>query len=225
MDLMQNFISTLFQKIKPFHLLKHPFYNKWSNGELNKEVLKEYSKQYFHHVEAFPRCISAIHSNCNELENRQVLLGNLIEEEDKENSHPDLWLKFSNGLGVDSKDVKSVKLNQETKDLIDEFLNIARSSYAKGLGSLYAYEYQIPEVAKSKIMGLSKFYGINDEETIKFFNVHINADEWHSEECLGLLKKLNSKKDQEDAIEGAHELSKLMWNFLTGVDKSTAHIQ
>ena len=36
---MQNFISTLFQKIKPFHLLKHPFYNKWSNGELNKEVL------------------------------------------------------------------------------------------------------------------------------------------------------------------------------------------
>jgi pyrroloquinoline-quinone synthase len=148
-----------------------------------------------------------------------------MEEEDRENSHPDFWLKFSNGLGVDSKDVKSVKLNQETKDLIDEFFNIARFSYAKGLGSLYAYEYQIPEVAKSKIMGLSKFYGINDEETIKFFNVHIHADEWHSEECLGLLKKLSSEKEQEDAIEGAHELSKLMWSFLTGVDKSTAHIQ
>ena len=80
---MQNFVSTLFQKIKPFHLLKHPFYKKWSNGELNKEVLKEYSKQYFHHVEAFPRCISAIHSNCTELENRQVLLGIKIEELDR----------------------------------------------------------------------------------------------------------------------------------------------
>ena len=147
-----------------------------------------------------------------------------MEEEDKDNSHPDLWLKFSNGLGVDLKDVKSVKLNQETKDLIDEFLNIARSSYAKGLGSLYAYEYQIPEFIKSKIMGLSKFYGIDDEETIKFFKVHIDADEWHSEECLDLLKKL-TEKDQKDAIEGAHKLSKLMWNFLTGVDKSTAHIQ
>ena len=42
-----------------------------------------------------------------------------MEEEDKDNSHPDLWLKFSNGLGVNLKDVKSVKLNQETKDLID----------------------------------------------------------------------------------------------------------
>ena len=222
---MLNFTNFLTKKIKPLHLLNHPFYKKWTNGELNKEVLKEYSKQYFHHVEAFPRCISAIHSNCTELENRQILLGNLMEEEDKENSHPDLWLKFSNGLGVDSKDVKNVKLNQETKDLIDEFLSIARSSYAKGLGSLYAYEYQIPEVAKSKIMGLSKFYGINDEETIKFFNVHIHADEWHSEECLNLLTKLTSKKDQEDAIEGAEQLSKLMWSFLTGVDKSTILLQ
>ena len=222
---MLDFTNSLIKKIKPLHLLNHPFYKKWSNGELNKEVLQEYAKQYFHHVNAFPRCISAIHSNCLDLKDRQVLLGNLMEEEDKENSHPDLWLKFSNGLGVDSKDVKNVKLNQETKDLIDEFLNIARSSYAKGLGSLYAYEYQVPEIAKSKILGLSKFYGIKDSKTTKFFEVHITADEWHSEECLNLLKKLTSKKDQEDAIEGAEQLSKLMWNFLTGVDLATTRIQ
>ena len=83
----------------------------------------------------------------------------------------------------------------------------------------------MPEVAKSKIMGLSKFYGINDAETIKFFTAHIQADEWHSEECLNLLKNLTSSKEQQESINGAEQLSKLMWDFLTGVDKATAHIQ
>ena len=222
---MPYFVSILKEIIKPYHLLQHPFYQKWNKGVLNKKVLQEYSKQYFHHVEAFPRCISAIHSNCTELENRLILLGNLIEEEDKENHHPGLWLKFANGLGINSEDVKDAKLNQETKELIDGFLDITKNSYAKGLGALYTYEYSVPEVAKSKIMGLSKFYGINDAETIKFFTVHIQADEWHSEECLNLLKKLKSSKEQQEAINGAEQLSKLMWDFLTGVDKATAHIQ
>jgi pyrroloquinoline-quinone synthase len=111
-------------------------------------VLQEYSKQYFHHVDTFPRCISAIHSNCENLKNRQILLGNLIEEEANENSHPDLWLQFANGLGVNSNDVRNAKLNQETEDLITGFLALTKDSYAKGLGALYAYEYQIPEIAK-----------------------------------------------------------------------------
>jgi pyrroloquinoline-quinone synthase len=148
-----------------------------------------------------------------------------MEEEDKENHHPGLWLKFANGLGVNSNEVKNAKLNQETEDLIDGFFEITRNSYAKGLGALYTYEYSVPEVAKSKIMGLSKFYGISDAEAIKFFTVHIQADEWHSEECLNLLKNLKSSKEQQEAINGAEQLSKLMWNFLTGVDKATARIQ
>ena len=81
---MSYFINILKEAVKPYHLLQHPFYQKWNKGVLNKKVLQEYSKQYFHHVEAFPRCISAIHSNCTELENRLILLGNLMEEEDKE---------------------------------------------------------------------------------------------------------------------------------------------
>jgi pyrroloquinoline-quinone synthase len=222
---MSDFTSILLKTIKPFHLLNHCFYKKWNQGKLNRRVLQEYSKQYFHHVDTFPRCISAIHSNCENLKNRQILLGNLIEEEANENSHPDLWLQFANGLGVNSNDVRNAKLNQETEDLITGFLALTKDSYAKGLGALYAYEYQIPEIAKSKIIGLSKFYGINDSQTIKFFEVHIDADEWHSQECFDLLKKLSSSEEKEVAIYGAKQLSKLMWNFLTGIDKATIHLQ
>jgi pyrroloquinoline-quinone synthase len=216
---------TLLKTIEPFNLLKHCFYKKWNQGKLNHKVLQEYSKQYFHHVDTFPRCISAIHSNCENLKNRQILLGNLIEEEDTENSHSDLWLQFANGLGVNSNDVRNASLHQETEDLITGFLALARDSYAMGLGALYAYEYQIPEIAKSKIIGLSKFYGVNDSQTIKFFEVHIVADEWHSQECFDLLKKLSSRDEQDLAVNGAEQLSKLMWNFLTGIDKATSHLQ
>ncbi|MFQ3307459.1 MAG: pyrroloquinoline-quinone synthase [Candidatus Midichloriaceae bacterium] len=222
--LMNDFVHTLKKSINPFHLLKHPFYKDWNAGKLNLEVLQEYSKQYFHHVDAFPRCISSIHSNCTDLKNRQVLLGNLLEEEDKENSHPDLWLKFAKGLNISEEEVKNVDLNKETEGLINDFLAISRSSYASGLGALYAYEYQMPEVAKSKIKGLKAFYNITNKDTTEFFTVHIEADEWHSEECLDLLKKLNSKEEQDAAIEGATKLAKLMWKFLDGVERETKHL-
>ena len=222
---MKDFISELHRKIKPFNLLNHPFYKDWNAGKLNIKILQEYSKQYFHHVEAFPRCISAIHSNCTDLKNRQVLLGNLMEEEDIKKPHPGLWLKFAKGLGVSEKEVKKAMINKETKELIDKFLTISRLSYAKGLGALYAYEYQMPQVAKSKIEGLAKFYGISDEETIEFFKVHIEADEWHSEECLSLLKQLKTKTKCEEAIEGEVGIAKLMWKFLIGVEKQTKHLE
>lgn len=72
---MSDFTSILLKTIEPFHLSNHCFYKKWNQGKLNRRVLQEYSKQYFHHVDTFPRCISAIHSNCENLKNRQILLG------------------------------------------------------------------------------------------------------------------------------------------------------
>ena len=222
--IQSNFIDSLKKAIRPFHLLNHPFYQDWNKGKLNLEVLREYSKQYYHHVETFPRCISAIHSNCADLKNRQILLGNLMEEEDKKMSHPDLWIKFAKGLNVKESEIKNINLNKETKELINGFFIITRSSYTKGLGALYAYEYQVPDVSESKIKGLAEFYGVKDKETIKFFTVHIEVDKWHSEESLGLLKQLNSQKEQSEAIEGAKKLSSLMWNFLSGIEKQTKHL-
>jgi pyrroloquinoline-quinone synthase len=221
---MRDLINTIKEKINKHHQLKHSFYKYWNAGKLNKEVLQEYSKQYFHHVEAFPRCISAIHSNCKNLQNRQVLLGNLLEEENIKNSHPDLWLQFANGLDVSVSEIKKCQLYTETKSLIDEFLALAKNSYAAGLGALFAYESQVPEVAASKIKGLAEFYNIADEKIIEFFTVHLEADEWHSAEIADLIKKLDTKEAQQEAVEGAEKLSKLMWNFLSGVERETKHL-
>ena len=86
-------------------LLKHPFYQAWQNGELTQEHLQGYAQQYYHHVLAFPQYVSAAHAICPDQGERQELLENLIEEERGEHNHPELWLRFAEGVGASRDDV------------------------------------------------------------------------------------------------------------------------
>ena len=208
-----NYLNNLHKTLDQYHLLKHPFYQAWSSGELEIDTLKIYAKEYYNHVAAFPRYISAIHSLCENLEDRQVLLANLIDEEQGDENHPELWLRFANGIGSTREECRTPPSLDSTKRLVDEYFDITRLGYASGLGALYAYERQTPAVAKSKIDGLKTFYHIHDEETLKFFKVHMEYDEWHTEECAALLNKL-SAMDQEIAQQGAVQGAKLLWSFL-----------
>jgi pyrroloquinoline-quinone synthase len=118
--------------------------------------------------------------------------------------------------------VKGAELLANTKALVQGFFELANSSYAEGLAALFAYEQQVPAVAKSKIEGLFKFYGIDSEDGLKFFKVHLTADEWHSEECAALLDKL-SPQEQEKAREAGLKAAKLLWGFLDGVNALPCH--
>src|SRR4030067_743844 len=98
-------IKKLNQIIAEKNLLKHPFYQLWSKGELSLEALRNYAKQYYHFVNVFPTFISGIHSNCPDLKSRQQLLSNLMDEELGEKNHPELGLRFCAGLGVRTEEV------------------------------------------------------------------------------------------------------------------------
>ena len=47
-------------KVSERAMLSHPFYQAWTEGRLPLETLRAYARQYFHHVEAFPRAVSAV---------------------------------------------------------------------------------------------------------------------------------------------------------------------
>ena len=167
------FSKKLGKKLDKYHLLKHPFYQiYWNEGKLNREIIKDYAEQYYQHVKAFPRYISATHSICEDIEKRRILLENLQDEENKDGDHPKLWKNFAKALGADEKEIENVKLDWFTKDMIENFFDQARKSYAEGLASLYTYERQIPEIAETKIQGLKKFYGVNSKEGLEFFEAH-----------------------------------------------------
>lgn len=221
--LQSNYMQQLDRQLNENHLLKHPFYQAWSAGKLSIDNLRDYACQYYHHVDAFPRYISATLSHCQHSESRKVLLENLNDEEGMNglDSHPVLWLQFAKGLGLSETTVISSKLFPETKQFIDEFFSLSRSSYAEGLGALYAYERQIPQTAASKITGLKQFYDISDEPTLKFFLVHLEVDVEHTEATKILIKNL-SIEEKIAAGNAAKKIAKSVWNMLSGVQKRTA---
>jgi len=213
--------STLIDsKVSERAMLSHPFYQAWTEGRLPLETLADYSRQYFHHVEAFPRAVSAVHSACPDRDGRRMLAENLAEEEGLEagkQDHATLWLLFAAGLGADEAAVRAQDLNPETQALIDTFRKLSHQSYAAGLGALYAYESQFPGVASAKIEGLIDRYGISDEATLRFFRVHERADVEHSAVCRELLDRL-PEADKAEAVAAGEELAGALWNFLSGVE-------
>ena len=210
------FSKELNQKLDQYHLLNHPFYKSWNEGKLTREIIKDYAEQYYQHVKAFPRYISATHSLCEDIEKRKILLENLNDEENRDADHPKLWKNFAIAMGADSEKIEEVKAEQFTKDLIHNFFKNGRSTYAEGLASLYTYERQIPEIADTKIKGLKKFYGVNSKEGLEFFETHKKADVYHRVECEKLLDGL-SKEEQSAAEKAALSTAKYLWNFLSGI--------
>jgi pyrroloquinoline-quinone synthase len=213
--------SRIDSKVAERAMLSHPFYQAWTEGRLPLDTLRAYSRQYFHHVEAFPRAVSAVHSACPDRDGRRMLAENLAEEEgleDGKQDHASLWLMFACGLGEDEAAVRGQRLNAETLELIETFRKLSRRSYASGLGALYAYESQFPAVASAKIDGLIDRYGVNDEETLRFFRVHEGADVEHSSVCRELLDCL-PESEREEAVAAGEELAGALWNFLSGVER------
>jgi pyrroloquinoline-quinone synthase len=207
-------------KVASKAMLSHPFYQAWTEGRLPLDTLRAYARPYFHHVEAFPRAVSAVHSACPDRDGRRMLAENLAEEEGVEagkQDHASLWMMFACGLGESDDAVRSQQVNAETQALIDTFRRLSRQSYAAGLGALYAYESQFPGVASAKIEGLVGRYGIKDEETLAFFRVHESADVEHSAVCRALLDRLPVEQ-QAEAVAAGEELAGALWNFLSGVE-------
>src|SRR6202011_1387353 len=91
-------------------------------------------------------------------------------------NHPDLWLKFAEGLGVEGGDVRGSEKWPETANLIGTFRSVCgHGSTVEGLAALYAYESQIPAICESKIDGLKKHYSFTNPEHYRYFSVLFEA--------------------------------------------------
>ena len=199
-------------------LLLHPFYQSWVEGSLPMPALRDYAKQYYRHVAAFPTYLSGVHSHTEDAETRRHILANLIDEEAGHPNHPELWLRFAEGMGVDREDVAAAEPWEETEGLVGTFRAICCDrSTAEGLTALYAYESQIPDVAKSKIAGLKKFYGVTEPRTLAYFEVHIEADREHAAVERKLLAAHLSEENASAAADAADEALDALWEALSGV--------
>jgi pyrroloquinoline-quinone synthase len=220
----EEFLAALDAVIAERHLLKHPFYQLWSRGELKLETLREYAISYYPHVAAFPTYVSGVHAGCEDPALRQELLENLIEEERGTENHPALWRKFAAALGAAASDLAVSPRTPEVAEAIAEFRRATREgTTAEGLAALYAYESQIPEVSKTKREGLCAFYGIEEGDATRFFSVHEKADVWHREvEREALSRVADTPEAREKALDAARRCCDALNRALDGVMRENA---
>src|SRR6185295_1580424 len=212
---MSSTIEVLNQKIDAEHLLKHPFYVAWSKGELSLEDLQSYARQYFTHVRAFPAYLSEMHTRCEDLASRQTIAANLADEEATSPTHPELWLDFAAGLGVDRESVLSAQVGPGVQALIDTYRSVARMETGLAAAGLYCYEKQIPAVAGAKITGLEANYGLTDASTLQYFRVHQSADVEHAAQWESMLNA--EAPDAGEAAEVADRVLNALWKSLDDI--------
>ena len=211
MDYLEQIDQQIFEK----RLLNHPFYQEWTKGSLTKESLQDYAQHYYHHVDAFPRYLSAVHAHTECAETRRHILHNLIDEEAGTPNHPELWKSFVKCLGGT---VENHQAGKEINQLINTFMDICQNgSIAEGIAALYAYESQIPAVSESKIKGLQEFYNMKKPSEWEYFSVHITADKEHAAVERNLLQRYVNGENLKEVQNAVQRVLDALWNFLTSI--------
>lgn len=217
---LQAFLSALEQRIAAYDLLCHPYYKAWTAGQLTREDLREYAADYYQHVAAFPTYLSALHSRLEDGETRRAVLRNLCGEEIEGRPHSEMWLDFAEGMGANREEVPDRATLPQVQELVAEFRRVAREgSTAEALAAFYAYESQVPRVAKEKAAGLAQRYGA-DAKTCEYFALHQFADVEHADvwrELLSAEVKANPAQ-AEAALDAAQQAAKSLWQVLDGME-------
>jgi pyrroloquinoline-quinone synthase len=217
----QEFFNQMDARIAKYDLLCHPFYKAWSAGELTGKDLREYARDYYHHVEEFPSYLAEFGLRLEESELRRAVLANLAEEKgfNGKPAHAELWLDFAEGMGA-SRDMRGHKPVAEVAELTRFFHRLAaEGTPEEALAAFYAYESQVPRVAKEKARGLEEIYGA-DEKTRGYFTLHTTADVYHSQVWRQqLAKQLESHPEQADkALAAGENAAKALWRALDGIE-------
>ena len=221
-----HFFDQLDAVIAKYDLLCHPFYRAWAAGELTRDDLREYARQYYHHVEAFPCYLAELALRLDESELRRAVLANMCDEKGTEGvsakdsvPHSELWLDFAEGMGA-RRDMRLHLPVAEMRELIRYFHRVAsEGTPEEALAAFYAYESQVPRVAKEKARGLRDMYGA-DDKTCGYFTLHATADIYHSNVWRQQLEKRLAANPETvpAALSAAEQTAKLLWQALDGIN-------
>jgi len=223
----KEFFEQLEARIAKYDLLCHPFYKAWSAGELTRDDLREYAREYYHHVEAFPTYLAELGIRLEEGELRRAVLANMREEKgaqavfgEPSAPHSEMWLDFAEGMGA-SRDMRGQKPVAEITELMAFFHRVAsEGTPEEALSAFYAYESQVPRVAKEKARGLREMYGA-DEKTCGYFTLHTTADVYHSRVWQQQLAMRLEADPQaaERALAAGEAAAKALWRALDGIEQ------
>ncbi|RMW35927.1 MAG: pyrroloquinoline quinone biosynthesis protein PqqC [Nitrosopumilus sp.] len=192
-----NITKKIDEMIEERSLLKHPFYQAWSDGKLTKESLAGYSKEYFQLVKEVPSFMAPIIQKAPE-----SVLKELVENQQEESDHIKPWIAFAGELGISEDELLSYSGLPKTRQAVSD-LNDLMDTFEGGACAMYAFEKEIPKISQTKLDGLAEFYGMTSDEATEYFKLHTEADIRHAASWRNILEK--SSTDYDKLIEIAEK--------------------
>ena len=191
-------------------VLGHPFYVRWSAGQLTAGELALYAGQYRHAVVALAdAAASAARAAGPDLAHA------LWEHAREEADHVVLWDGFAQAVGAD---LAARPLPQTTA--------CARAWAGAGrpllptLVALYAIESGQPAIAQTKREGLRAHYGVVDPAATAYFDVHVERDVEHAAAGRELIDPRLPSGDQEQLLASAEAVLAANCKLLDGVQQT-----
>jgi pyrroloquinoline-quinone synthase len=188
------------------NVLEHPFYVRWSAGELSREELAHYAWQYRHATEALARLCRQTADTAPE-GRRDEVAAHAGEEE----AHVGLWDDFVEAAGGEI----GAEPTPETAECVTAWT--APDGYLAQLARMYAIESGQPEISRVKRDGLSRFYGIDGGPGSEYFRIHEEADDAHADESRRLIEEAMTPEDEDALVRAAQSAFEANWRLLDGV--------
>ena len=185
-----NLIKRIDEMIEERSLLKHPFYEMWSDGKLTVESLAGYSKEYFQLVKAVPGFMSPIIEKAPE-----SVVPELVDNQQEEADHIQPWIKFAGELGISEEELTNYEGLDKTKKAVSNLAELM-NTYEGGSCAMYAFEKEIPKISQTKLDGMAQFYGMTSDAATEYFKLHTEADIRHAAAWRNILEASSTNTDE-----------------------------
>lgn len=190
------------------NVLEHPFYARWSAGELTREELSWYAGEYRHAVTALAEATAATARAAEPAVRAQI-----EEHAQEEAEHVELWDAFARAVDAD--------LDQEpaSETAACAAAWTAAGDALEGLVVLYAIESAQPAISRTKLDGLVEHYGFGEGPATEYFSLHAERDSEHAAQSRELIEDRLAGADEERLVAVAEAALRGNWTLLDGVER------
>jgi pyrroloquinoline-quinone synthase len=202
----------LFDRLADAHrrcdVLEHPFYARWSAGELTREELSWYAGEYRHAVIALAEATAATARAAEPAVRAQI-----EEHAEEEAAHVELWDAFAQAVEADLAQEPAA----ETEECVAAWT--AAGDALEGLVVLYAIESAQPAISRTKLDGLAEHYGLGEGPASEYFSLHAERDREHAAQSRQLIEERLDEADEDRLVAVAESALRGNWILLDGVER------
>jgi pyrroloquinoline-quinone synthase len=195
-----------------WNVLDHPFYQRWSSGELTADDLALYAGQYRHAVVALAAAADGA-AHAAGPEERAELAAHAGEEA----AHVALWDAFADAAGTSGPQAAE----PETAECAGAWAGEGRDLLGH-LVALFAIESAQPAISRVKADGLREHYGFAAGPGTAYFDLHAERDVEHAADARVLIEQRLDGADHDALVAEAERVLRGNWTLLDGVERLCA---